>query len=387
MSLATNTNTTASTSADQKKTDSKFSKNDIKTQAIKDLIVTTSFSVGKSLNKPTKTVIKKYINKFKNLNLDDCTNQFLIDDVHDLEKEDYGELFYKTADFYGRLDCLTSNSTIVIIEQDECYVNHVKTIAAVIQFCLTALTYALNEKMNLQQPFVLSDLTYIPGFYMKVLPNGIIDFENSHFINLVDNSIIEKEWELFNFNFKMLIEGYSSPNKDSRILTANQKNERDDLINRYLENDNENLEFKKFEVYDGDKTTSHTVELRPVITYRHICSVGNLCEMIRDYHLTQGIIYKELGRSRKGTRNSEHGNGKCPIFSFSKKCYEICYLFNENGSPRVIDYSERNSFMLKEHKHKIVTESRHYGDDVRCTFKGYNATFGNGNQFDILLIK
>ena len=286
------------------------------------------------------------------------------------------------------MDCLTSGNNIFIIEQDECYVNHVKTIAGVIQFCLTALTYALNKNLKKQRQFVLSDLACIPGFMMSVSDNGLLDYKKSYFVNHVDGSKIDWNLELFDFKFKMLIEGYSSPNKKCRRLTEDQKKERNGLVNDYLLADDYRLNFCRWDVFnEKGSVTSHTVELRPVVQYMHIRTVRDLLKLICRFHFTQGIVYNYVGQSAGFVCNAEHGNGKNPVFKIGDGFYEICYLIKDNGFPKHLTTNVRDNFVLSEHKYKVVTESRHYGDDVRCTFNGYNATFGNGNRFDIMLIK
>ena len=380
----------------KQKDDSKFSAENID-ESLKNKLVDAkySFSVAQSLD-PNPEIIKFYKNKFNDPELD-CKSRFFKDDKFNLKRGNYDRLFYKTSDFCPKLNDLIYDpkstappKTIIIIEQDECYINHVKTIAGVIQFCLTALTYALNGKMKDHKQFVLSDLACVPGFYMKILDNGIIDFENSNFVNNADGLVIDRNLELFNFNFKMLVEGYSSPDIKCRQLTANQKRRRDVLINKFLlnEEDREDLTFWKFRVYKNGKKTSHTVEFRPVVKYRHISKVVDLLQLICDFHLSQGIVYNYVGQFTGLVCNPEHGNSKNPAYLIGKEAYyEICYLIDDYGFPVEIDYEDRDEFDFDDHRHKFVTESRHYGGDVQATLNGTTATFGTGNKFDILLIK
>ena len=353
-----------------------------------------SFSVAQSLD-PNPKIIELYTNKLNDPKLKSSKNKFLKDDQINLKRKNYHRLFYKTSNCCTELDDLLYDpksdappKTVIIIEQDECYINHVKTIAAVIQFCLTLLTYVLNEKMKDHQQFVLSDLKYIPGFILNVLDNGIIDVENSYFINHVTGKRIDCDEPLFNFNFKMLIEGYSSPDTKCRQLKGEFKKHRDDLVNDYLEKDEDKLSFWQFPVLTKPGArSSHTVELRPVVEFRHISTINDLLQLIYDFHFTQGIIYNFVGYNTGSVCNAEHGNSKNPAYKIGNAYYEICYLINEEGFPVVIDYEDRENFDFDEHKHKFVTESRHYGSDVECTFNGLNTTFGNGNKFDIMLKK
>lgn len=386
--------------------DSKFSTENLH-KSLKDKLINASFSVACPLNSLSqqeinnyKINIDEYIDNFnqtyKDLNPDEIKNQFLIDDLNSLKEKDYNNLFYVASKSCKFLKSLISGKIIEIIEQDECLINHIKTIESIIQFCLTAITYIGNrKKLKEGKLFTLSDLKIIPGFVMKLTDNGLIDVENSYFINHVTGNRIKTTRKLFDFNFKMLIEGYSSPNKQNRKLTIKQSKIRDKYINAYLLDkldgpspDSKKMKFKKFKVLTKKGTPSkHTVELRPVVQCTHVQTIGDLLNLIYTFHYNQGLVYKKVGSYQKFVRNSEHGNGKCPIFNIGNNNYEICYLINEDGSPKQLSEEERTNFKLSEHNYKIVTEARHYGDDVRCTFNGYNASFGTGNKFDILLIK
>jgi hypothetical protein len=368
------------------KVDSKFSIKKMD-QSLQDKVVNGSFSVAKS-SVPTKDVSELYRAKFDDVKLEDCKNSFLRDDIVNFKRGNYSRLFYETSKFYDKLDCLTSGKTIIIIEQDECYVNHVKTIASVIQFCLTALTYALNKNLKPREPFVLSDLTCIPGFMMSVSENGLIDCKKINFVNHVDGLPIDRNLELFDFNFKMLIEGYSSPDIKCRRLTADQKRDRDEVVNNYLLTDNDELIPCRYIVYNKNGlATSHALVLNPVVPYIHIRTVRDLLKLIYKFHVCQGLVYKYVGQSGGFVSNAEHGNGKNPVFKIGDGFYEICYLIDNHGFPEKFNYKDRDNFVLKENKCKKVTESRHYGSDVESTFNGYNATFGKGNRFDIMLVK
>ena len=59
----------------------------------------------------------------------------------------------------------------------------------------------------------------------------------------------------------------------------------------------------------------------------------------------------------------------------------------ECDHPLKIDDDVFYEFDPYNKEHETVTEGRRYGSDVERAFNGGTTTFGNGNKFDIMLIK
>ena len=308
-------------------------------------------------------------------------------------------------------------------EDDERATNHPKTGTVAIQHNNAAITHHYMKKMFREKPklfevyqkhhvLLRGSLEVIAGFYLGIDENGYVDPDLCHFVNNLDNTILDSDEEIFDFKFKLMIERYSSANADDRYLDKKQHEERIRIETDFFENFDYNPEItiynaitKKSNPVTYVRSKNHTVTLQPVIAPCRIRSINDMKRMIARFYNCQGIKF-ERDDDLLQISNSEHGFGQPVVYEIrdteikdgklvrlaSSKGYKMVYHFDANGHSLNFEQCcsrgirSKIECSLEKYKEKnttiTTTESRHYGGDVLSAFHGTNMAFGTGIKFD-----